>query len=97
MARTNHKAEAPLGKDREFDQAFGRRTRSNDAKRVCGPTLPQHQPSPKVIRNQKHNEYELERLVLDLNGEEPVPAGTSVIPDKRQAAGLALHSLARWC
>src|SRR6185503_19467451 len=43
-----------------------------------------HQPGPvKLVGSEKHDGYRLERLVLDLNGEEPVPA-LLLIPDKRQ-------------
>ncbi len=50
----------------------------------------QHQPAPpKLIRTEKHEGYTLQRLVLDLNGVEPVPA-LLLIPDRRQhpAPGL---------
>ncbi len=50
----------------------------------------QHQPGPvKLVKSEKHAGYTLERLVLDLNGVEPVPA-LLLIPDKRQqpAPGL---------
>jgi hypothetical protein len=50
----------------------------------------QHQPGPaKVIKRERRDGYTLERLVLDLNGLEPVPA-LLLIPDKRQkpAPGL---------
>jgi len=44
----------------------------------------QHRPGPaKLVRMEKHDGYTLERLVLDLNGEEPVPA-LLLVPDKRQ-------------
>ena len=44
----------------------------------------QHRPGPpKLVRTEKHEGYTLERLVLDLNGEEPVPA-LLLVPDKRQ-------------
>ena len=49
-----------------------------------------HQPSPpKLVKSEKHEGYTLERLVLDLNGLEPVPA-LLLIPDKREprAPGL---------
>ena len=49
-----------------------------------------HQPAPpRVIKTEKHEGYTLERLVLDLNGIEPVPA-LLLIPDRRQprAPGL---------
>lgn len=50
----------------------------------------QHKPAPaKVVKTEKHDGYTLERLVLDLNGAEPVPA-LLLIPDRRQkpAPGL---------
>jgi len=37
----------------------------------------------KLVGTEKHDGYRLERLLLDLNGEEPVPA-LLLIPDKRQ-------------
>jgi hypothetical protein len=44
---------------------------------------------PKLIKTEKHDGYTLERLVLDLNGIEPVPA-ILLIPEKRRerAPGL---------
>jgi len=43
-----------------------------------------HHPGPaKLSRTEKHDGYTLERLALDLNGQEPVPA-LLLIPDKRQ-------------
>lgn len=50
----------------------------------------QHKPAPaKLVKTEKHDGYTLERLVLDLNGVEPVPA-LLLIPDKIQkpAPGL---------
>jgi hypothetical protein len=50
----------------------------------------QHKPGPvKLVKKEKHDGYTLERLVLDLNGAEPVPA-LLLIPDQRQerAPGL---------
>jgi dienelactone hydrolase len=44
---------------------------------------------PKLVKTEKHDGYTLERLVLDLNGEEPVPA-LLLIPDKRQAPAPGL-------
>ncbi len=50
----------------------------------------QHRPGPaKVLKTEKHDGYTLERLLLDLNGEEPVPA-LLLIPDKRQAPAPGL-------
>jgi hypothetical protein len=49
-----------------------------------------HQPAPpQLIKTEKHEGYTLERLVLDLNGLEPVPA-ILLIPKKRRkpAPGL---------
>jgi dienelactone hydrolase len=50
----------------------------------------EHQSAPpRLVRSEKHEGYTLERLVLDLNGAEPVPA-LLLVPDKRQhpAPGL---------
>ena len=50
----------------------------------------QHQPAkPKVLSTEKHEGYTLERLILDLNGREPVPA-LLLIPDKRQTPAPGL-------
>ncbi len=49
-----------------------------------------HKPAPpRMVRTEKHDGYTLERLILDLNGIEPVPA-VLLIPDHRQekAPGL---------
>lgn len=44
-----------------------------------------HQPGPaKLVKTEKHEGYTLERLVLDLNGFDPVPA-LLLIPDRRQS------------
>ncbi len=43
----------------------------------------------KLVKTEKHDGYTLERLVLDLNGIEPVPA-ILLIPDKRQARAPGL-------
>ena len=49
-----------------------------------------HKPSPPmVLATEKHDGYTLERLVLDLNGVEPVPA-LLLIPDKRAARAPGL-------
>jgi hypothetical protein len=50
----------------------------------------QHKPGlPKVIKTEKHDGYTLERLILDLNGVEPVPA-LLLTPDKRQTPAPGL-------
>jgi len=49
-----------------------------------------HRPGPaKLVKTEKHDGYTLERLVLDLNGEEPVPA-LLLVPDKRQTPAPGL-------
>jgi len=50
----------------------------------------EHKPTPpKLVRTEKHDNYTLQRLVLDLNGLEPVPA-LLLIPDRltQPAPGL---------
>lgn len=50
----------------------------------------QHQPgAAKLLKTEKHEGYTLERLVLDLNGFEPVPA-LLLIPDRRQSPAPGL-------
>jgi cephalosporin-C deacetylase-like acetyl esterase len=50
----------------------------------------QHKPGPaKLLKTEKHEGYTLERLVLDLNGVEPVPA-LLLIPEKRQTPAPGL-------
>ncbi len=50
----------------------------------------QHRPGPpKLVKTERHDGYTLERLVLDLNDEEPVPA-LLLIPDKRQTPAPGL-------
>ena len=50
----------------------------------------QHPPAPPtLLKTEKHEGYTLERLVLDLNGFEPVPA-LLLIPDKRQSPAPGL-------
>jgi hypothetical protein len=50
----------------------------------------QHRPGPaKLVSKEEHEDYTLERLVLDLNGLEPVPA-LLLIPRKRQTPAPGL-------
>ena len=50
----------------------------------------QHTPGPaKLVSTERHEGYTLERLVLDLNGVEPVPA-LLLIPDNRQTPAPSL-------
>jgi hypothetical protein len=58
--------------------------------RLLGDLPWKHRPvPPRVLRKEEHDGYTLERLVLDLNGVEPVPA-LLLVPHKRQpkAPGL---------
>jgi dienelactone hydrolase len=49
-----------------------------------------YRPGPaRLLSTENHDGYTLERLVLDLNGEEPVPA-LLLIPDKRQTPAPGL-------
>ena len=57
---------------------------------LLGELPTRHVPGPpKLLKTEKHEGYALERLVLDLNGIEPVPA-ILLIPDKRQARAPGL-------
>ena len=50
----------------------------------------EHKPGPaKLVSKEEHEDYTLERLVLDLNGAEPVPA-LLLIPRKRQSPAPGL-------
>jgi len=54
--------------------AYQRRRRS-DLWDMLGDLPWQHDPAPPtVVRTEEHDRYTIERLVLDLNGTEPVPA-----------------------
>ena len=69
--------------DEEFRKFQGRRRK--ELWGLLGDLPWQHRPGPaKLVRTEKHDGYTLERLVLDLNGQEPVPA-LLLIPDKRDA------------
>ncbi len=57
---------------------------------LLGDLPTQHQPAaPKLLKTEKHDGYTLQRLVLDLNGVEPVPA-LLLIPDKRPSPAPGL-------
>ena len=57
---------------------------------VLGDLPWQHKPGPaKVLATEKRDGYTLERLVLDLNGLEPVPA-VLLVPDRRAARAPGL-------
>ena len=66
------------------DQAFSgmQEQRRKELWSLLGDLPRQHHPGPaKLVNTEKHEGYTLERLILDLNGEEPVPA-LLLIPDK---------------
>src|SRR5438094_625003 len=74
------------------DAAFAARQeeRRKELWSLLGDLPTQHVPGPpKLVSSEKHEGYTLERLVLDLNGMEAVPA-LLLIPDKREerAPGL---------
>src|SRR5438094_892253 len=61
----------------ETDDAFSsdQKLRREDLWGLLGDLPWQHEPAPpKVVRTEDHASYTLQRLVLDLNGIEPVPA-----------------------
>ncbi len=76
------------GSRRDFD-AF-QRSRRKLLWGLLGDLPWDHKPAPpRLIRTEKHEGYTIERLVLDLNGVEPVPA-IVLVPEKRprRAPGL---------
>lgn len=81
-------AEAPQESSRGF--AANQTQRRKELWGLLGALPWNHRPGPaKLVRTEKHVGYTLERLVLDLNGEEPVPA-LLLIPDKRQTPAPGL-------
>src|SRR5271157_1067276 len=81
-------ATPPLGSDESF--ALYQERRRKELWSLLGDLPTQHQPAtPKLLKTERHEGYALERLVLDLNGEEPVPA-LLLIPDKRQTPAPGL-------
>jgi dienelactone hydrolase len=68
-----------------FDFAAKQNSRRESLYRLLGDLPHNHVPPPaKLIRTEKHDGFTLERLLLDLNGVEPVPA-ILLIPDRRAA------------
>ena len=64
--------------------------RRNELWGLLGDLPWRHRPGPaKLVRTEKGEGYTLERLVLDLNGIEPVPA-LLLLPEKRQTPAPAL-------
>ena len=75
-----------------YDEGFAlyQERRRKELWSLLGDLPTQHQPAaPKLLKTEKHEGYTLERLVLDLNGIEPVPA-LLLIPDKRQSPAPGL-------
>ncbi len=61
----------------ETDNAFSgyQKWRREDLWGLLGDLPWQHEPAPpQIVRTEEHESYTLQRLVLDLNGIEPVPA-----------------------
>lgn len=64
--------------------------RRRQLKTLLGDLPWQHQPAPpKLLKREEHDDYTLERLSLDLNGIEAVPA-VLLIPRKRQSPAPGL-------
>ena len=73
-----------------MDFSVHQQRRRDDLWGLLGELPWQHEPAPpKLLRREEHEQYTLERLVLDLNGVEPVPA-LLLIPRKlrKPAPGL---------
>jgi hypothetical protein len=78
------------GKPGDRDFADFQKKRRKELWDLLGDLPWNHRPGPpKLVKRERHEGYTLERLVLDLNGVEPVPA-LLLVPDKRppRAAGL---------
>jgi dienelactone hydrolase len=82
MQADNHQF-ASSGASDEF--ALYQQRRRRELWSLLGDLPWDHKPAPpRLVRTEKHDGYTLERLILDLNGVEPVPA-VLLIPDRRQA------------
>jgi dienelactone hydrolase len=85
----NSAAGSPLPENGDTFSAYQQRRRA-DLWGLLGELPWQHEPTPpKVVSTEDHDQYTLQRLVLDLNGIEPVPA-LLMIPKKikQPAPGL---------
>lgn len=77
---------------RAYDEGFAsyQERRRKELWSLLGDLPWQHKAAPpKLLKTERHEGYTLERLVLDLNGIEPVPA-LLLIPDKRQSPAPGL-------
>lgn len=80
LAREALASAAPL----DSDFAARQNARRKELWSLLGDLPWDHKPGPaRLVRKEEHEGYTLERLVLDLNGIEPVPA-MLLIPHKRQ-------------
>ena len=81
-------------------QLPGARPGSGEARRkelwsLLGDLPWKHRPAaPRLLKTEKHDGYALERLVLDLNGEEEVPA-LLLIPEKLKRVPIGRQSHCR--
>ena len=86
--RTLFPAADALGSGESF--ALYQERRRKELWSLLGDLPWQHKPAtPKLLKTEKHEGYTLERLTLDLNGMEAVPA-LLLIPDKRQSPAPGL-------
>jgi alpha/beta hydrolase family protein len=83
-------SEAAFGAKQDAAFSAKQEERRKELWSLLGDLPTQHVPGPpKLLKTEKHDGYTLERLVLDLNGVEPVPA-LLLIPDKRQTPAPGL-------
>jgi len=83
---------APPNSRQSTDDAFAKRQveRRKELWGLLGDLPWEHKPGPaKILSKEEHEDYTLERMVLDLNGVEPVPA-LLLIPRKRQTPAPGL-------
>jgi hypothetical protein len=86
--RTFVSTDSPAHSEKEFTSH--QQERRKELWGLLGDLPWQHTPGPaKLVSTENHDGYTLERLVLDLNGFEPVPA-LLLIPDKRQTPAPGL-------
>jgi len=90
--RTTRRGLLPATIPRESGESFAayQERRRKELWSLLGDLPWQHRAEkPKLLNTEKHEGYTLERLVLDLNGIEPVPA-LLLIPDKRESPAPGL-------
>ncbi len=84
------RANADTAKEASDEFAKYQEKRRQELWSLLGDLPWQHEPGPpKLLKIEKHDGYTLERLQLDLNGLEPVPA-LLLIPDRRQTPAPGL-------